>query len=136
MDGVDARLYYTLAGRPPFVADNPTEVRMAHIALPVPPLGSRAGIAVPADVSGIATSCLEKDPGIASTTRPLAAELDQLALSQHARSNQDLTLSHAVNIVVVASMARSLIWAIATAALEPLKPPPFLVWFLHHARSS
>lgn len=60
--GVGAILYFMLAGRPPFVAPSPTEVLVAHITQPVPPLESHAELTVPSDVAALVMRCLEKDP--------------------------------------------------------------------------
>jgi serine/threonine-protein kinase len=69
-DSLDARsdiyslgavMYYMLTGRPPFNADNPLKVMIAHASQEVAP-PRRINSEIPADLEEIVLRCLEKDP--------------------------------------------------------------------------
>src|SRR4051794_25875778 len=69
-DTVDARsdiyslgavLYYMLTGQPPFIADNPLKVMIAHASQEVVP-PTRINPEIPRDLEEIVLRCLEKDP--------------------------------------------------------------------------
>lgn len=60
--GLGAVLYYVLAGHPPFVSQNPTDVLLAHVNTPPPPLSGIATVAIPADIDEFVLRCLEKSP--------------------------------------------------------------------------
>ena len=53
--------YYLVAGRPPFVGDDPFEILMAHARDPVPPFAPVNGGAAP-DLESIIVRCLAKSP--------------------------------------------------------------------------
>jgi len=60
--GLGAVLYYVLAGHPPFVSQNPTDVLMAHVSCPPPPLSAITTVAIPPDIDQFVLRCLEKAP--------------------------------------------------------------------------
>jgi tRNA A-37 threonylcarbamoyl transferase component Bud32 len=69
-DAIDARsdiyslgavMYYMLTGQPPFVADNPLKVMIAHASQEVVPPRKING-EIPAELDEIVVRCLEKDP--------------------------------------------------------------------------
>lgn len=56
-----ATLFAALAGRPPFVGENSSEVILKVIQEEAPPL-ARLGVKAPRDLESIIVQCLEKDP--------------------------------------------------------------------------
>ena len=56
-----ASLFCLLAGRPPFIGNNPIDVITQAFAQPVPSLVTM-GVAVPAEVEQIVQRCMAKDP--------------------------------------------------------------------------
>ena len=71
--------YECLAGRPPFVAENPLEVAMMHVRHEAPPLPDE----VPANVRTIVQRCLAKSP---AERWPSAAALAQVAAQAAAQA--------------------------------------------------
>jgi serine/threonine-protein kinase len=55
-------MYYLLAGRPPFDADNWAQAMIANAQIEPSPPSSIDGIDVPNDVEAIVMRCLAKDP--------------------------------------------------------------------------
>jgi serine/threonine protein kinase len=76
-------LYHMLAGRPPFVADDPMAALYQHVnEMPAPPSSIRP---VPADLERIVLRCLEKDPSRRyASAGELAAALDASATGEPA----------------------------------------------------
>lgn len=60
--GLGAVMYFLLAGKPPFDADNWAQAMIANAQLEAKPPSSIEGIEVPADLEDIVMRCLAKDP--------------------------------------------------------------------------
>ncbi len=69
-DAIDARsdiyslgavMYYMLTGQPPFTADNPLKVMIAHASQEVVP-PRQINAEIPAELEEIVLRCMEKDP--------------------------------------------------------------------------
>ena len=78
--GLGAVAYYLLTGRPPFEADNPVKILLAHAQKAVvPPSQLQPG--VPADLERIVLRCMEKSPADRyQSVNELAADLYRTAL--------------------------------------------------------
>jgi serine/threonine-protein kinase len=91
-DSIDARsdiyslgavMYYMLTGQPPFNADNPLKVMIAHASQEVTP-PRRINSEIPAELEEIVLRCLEKDPEHRfQSISDLRAALRDLVLDDH-----------------------------------------------------
>jgi serine/threonine-protein kinase len=73
-------MYYMLTGQPPFTADNPLKVMIAHASQEVVP-PRQINAEIPAELEEIVMRCLEKDPDHRYQTVPdLRAALRDLIL--------------------------------------------------------
>jgi serine/threonine-protein kinase len=77
--GLGAVAYYMLTGHPPFYADSPIEVMMAHVRDTVKP-PSELRPEIPADLERVVIRCLAKDPhNRYQDTQSLALDLERCA---------------------------------------------------------
>jgi serine/threonine-protein kinase len=60
--GLGAVLYCLIAGHPPFQSASPTELLMAHVTTPPPPLRDIPELSIPASVDELVLKCLAKNP--------------------------------------------------------------------------
>jgi len=60
--GLGAVLYCLLAGHPPFQSASPTELLMAHVTTPPPPLREIPELNIPLTVDELVLKCLAKNP--------------------------------------------------------------------------
>jgi serine/threonine-protein kinase len=78
--GLGAVAYYLLTGRPPFEADNPVKILLAHAQKAVVPPSQLQG-GVPADLERIVLRCMEKNPADRyQSVGELAADLVRTSL--------------------------------------------------------
>ncbi len=112
-----AILFHLLTGRPPFVAESPSEtIQLVLEREPITPRGLVAGI--PRDLDTICLRCLEKEPGKRyPTAQALAEELDRFLKDEPIRARPVGPTEKAWRWCrrkpVIASLAAGLVLAIA-----------------------
>ncbi|WP_229072476.1 serine/threonine-protein kinase [Actinoplanes sp. DH11] len=106
--------YHCLAGRPPFVGDNPLAVALQHVGEPPPPLPD----SVPAPVRDLVMTALAKDPEARFPSAAAMAETAESLLASGAVAGAAPAPAGAAD--TTALLARTMV---AQAPVEPAAPP-------------
>lgn len=116
-------LYYMLAGRPPFEADDIRQMIDAHVSQPVPPLPAQ----VPGELESVVARLLEKDPAARFQTAGETRRALQMVATEPfvpasggaapAGARPDSAAGVASSITVDAPARSRVVWVVAAIAL-------------------